>query len=269
MNLPTFIIAGAPRCGTSYLYEMCAAHPEVYMARPRVPEPKFFLVDEEYKKGLDYYTKKYYAAAQGYKAVGEKSTYYLEDPRVAERIHSNMPDIRLVFILRNPVERTFSNYLWSRKNGIETLSFEEALLRESEREASYEPRFRYVRPFSYMSRGMYARLLAPYFARFRRSQILVLFFDELTTAPETLAHTLFRFLGVTPRSQLAFEFGQKINSARRPQDTTPPLAAAFLHGVFFRPNQELAALLGQDLSHWNRFDISHYETPGAVPHPHA
>ncbi|NOX62634.1 MAG: sulfotransferase [Chloroflexi bacterium] len=252
MILPTFIIAGAPRSGTTYLYDLCAAHPEIYMARPRSPEPKFFLVDEEYAKGLSYYSEKWFAEAKGFGAIGEKSTNYLEDPRVAERIHRDLPHVRLVFILRNPVERAFSNYLWSRKNGIETLSFEEALLREPEREVSYEPRFRYARPFSYMSRGMYARLLEPYFARFPRSQILILLFDDLVAAPEALARTLFQFLGVSPQPRLAFDFGQKVNSARRGDETRSRLTAAFLHGVYFHPNRELSALIERDISHWNR-----------------
>ncbi len=252
MNTPTFIIAGAPRSGTTYLYDLCAAHPEIYMARPRAPEPKFFLVDEEYAKGLTYYHQRYFAQARGYRAIGEKSTNYLESPVVAQRIHRDLPHMKLVFILRDPVERAFSNYLWSRKNGLETLSFEEALLQEPEREASYEPRFRYARPFSYMSRGMYARLLTPYFQLFPSSQILILFFDDLVARPKELARRLFQFLGVSPQLPSSFDFSRRINAARRPQDVMDPRTEAFLRGVFFYPNRDLAALLGRDLSHWNR-----------------
>jgi hypothetical protein len=54
MKLPTFIIAGAPRGGTTYLYNVLDQHPDIYMAKPGAPEPKFFLVDDEHRKGLEY-----------------------------------------------------------------------------------------------------------------------------------------------------------------------------------------------------------------------
>ncbi len=100
------------------------------MAKPGAPEPKFFLVDDEYRKGLEYYSRKYFAKAGGRQAVGEKSTNYLESSVAASRIREAVPAIKLVFAIRNPLERAYSNYLWSRKNGLETLSFEEAVERE-------------------------------------------------------------------------------------------------------------------------------------------
>ncbi len=251
MTLPTFIIAGAPRSGTTYLYDLCASHPAIYMARPRTPEPKFFLVDGEYAKGLDYYAETYFAPGSDFVAVGEKTTNYLEDPRVAGRIASALPEVRLVFVLRNPRERAFSNYLWSRKNGPETLDFDTALAREGEREAIYPSAQRYSRPFSYVSRGMYARLLQPYLQIFARSRLLVLLFDDLVKTPAEAARQLFDFLGVSSAA-LNFDFAAKVNSARRDNDEIPLLADEFLRGVYYYPNLELGALLGRDLSGWNQ-----------------
>src|SRR5262245_38886620 len=79
MVQPTFIIAGAPRSGTTYLYDLLDSHPGVFMAKPKTPEPKFFLVDEEFRKGLEYYCEHYFAAGAGFAAIGEKSTNYLEN----------------------------------------------------------------------------------------------------------------------------------------------------------------------------------------------
>ena len=251
MTLPTFIIAGAPRSGTTYLYDLCASHPAIYMARARSPEPKFFLVDGEYAKGLDYYATTYFAQGSDFVAIGEKTTNYLEDPRVAARIAAALPEVKLVFVLRNPRERAFSNFLWSRKNGLETLDFDTALRREGEREASYPPAQRYSRPFSYISRGMYARLLQPYLQHFDRSRLQFLLADDLAKTPAAAARQLFDFLDVSSTA-LNFDFAARVNSARRDDDEIPPLADEFLRGVYYYPNLELGALLGRDLSPWNQ-----------------
>jgi hypothetical protein len=251
MILPTFIVGGAPRSGTTYLYELCDSHPDIYMAKPKAPEPKFFLVDEKYDRGLACYSEEYFAQAEGFRAIGEKSTNYLENPQVAQRIKQCLPDVKLVFVLRNPIKRAFSNYLWSRKNGIETLSFEEALEREKERELEYEPKYKYARPFSYISRGMYARSLKPYFELFDRSQIKILLLDDIISAPETVARELFGFLGV-PMVRTSLDLTRRVNPAREPGDRMSPYTYEFLRGVYYYPNQELSELIGRDLSHWNR-----------------
>ena len=117
---PTFIIAGAPRSGTTWLYELLDRHPDVYMAKPVRPEPKFFLVDELYSRGIQHYFDTWFAGADAYRAAGEKSTNYLESAVVAERIHQHLPSVKLVFILREPAHRAYSNWMWSRMNGMET-----------------------------------------------------------------------------------------------------------------------------------------------------
>jgi hypothetical protein len=249
---PAFIVGGAPRSGTTYLYDLCDSHPDIYMAKPKVPEPKFFLIDEEYRKGLAYYSEKYFAQSDRFRAVGEKSTNYLENPHVAQRINQCLPDVKLVFVLRNPIKRAFSNYLWSRKNGIETLSFEQALEKERERELSYEPKYRYARPFSYISRGLYARHLKPYLELFDPSQVKVLLLDDIASAPAATARELFDFLGV-PMVRLPFDLTRKVNSASQPGGKQmSPAVYEFLRGIYYYPNQELSELIGRDLYYWNR-----------------
>ena len=250
MILPTFIIGGAPRSSTTYLYDLCDSHPDIYMAKPRAPEPKFFLIDEEYDKGLGYYSEKYFAQAAGFRAIGEKSTNYLENLHVAQRIKQRLPDVKLIFVLRNPVDRAFSNYLWSCKNGLETLSFVEALKREEERESRYKPEHRYARPFSYISRGLYAKHLKPYLELFSPAQVKILLLDDIVSAPEATTRDLFSFLGV-PTVRTSFDLTQRVNSARRPSDHIPPSIHELLHGVYYHHNQELSTLTGRDLSHWN------------------
>ena len=199
MRLPDFIIAGAPRSGTTWLYSLLERHPDVYVAKPVTPEPKFFLVDSLYERGLEFYSKTWFAPAPSGAMAGEKSTNYLESAPAAERIARELPSVKLVFILRDPVERAWSNYLWSKMNGLETEDLQTALQLEEQRENELPEHLRFARPFSYFSRGLYADLLAPYFDRFPREQILILRFEDIGPRSESLAQRLHRFLGVSPR----------------------------------------------------------------------
>src|SRR5438874_9396950 len=149
MRLPDFIIGGAPRSGTTWLYHLLDRHPDVYMAAPVTPEPKFFLVDRLYEKGLAYYASQWFAGAGNSRLAGEKSTDYLESGAAAKRIARDLPRVKLVFILREPVDRAYSNYLWTRMNGLETEDFQTALRLESERERTLPEKWKFARPFSY------------------------------------------------------------------------------------------------------------------------
>ena len=118
MRLPEFLIGGAPRAGTTWLYALLDRHPSIYMAKPLKPEPKFFLVDQLYEKGLEYYARTWFADAGAAPLAGEKSTDYLESAAAAERIARDLPRVKLVFVLREPVDRAHSNFLWTKMNGL-------------------------------------------------------------------------------------------------------------------------------------------------------
>lgn len=241
MRTPDFIIGGAPRSGTTWLCHLLARHPEIGLARPIAPEPKFFLVDELYRRGLPYYAERWFdRLAQG--VIGEKSTNYLESPAAAERIARDLPNVRLVFLLRDPVERAFSNYRWSRAHGHETLDFPTALAAEPSRRVP--PDLRYSRPFAYAARGMYARLLHPYFTRIARDRILLLRFEDIG---RDLAATVHRFLGVTPRPDDANEL-PPVNGCDA--EAMPPPSRAHLADLFAAPDRDLAELAGIDVSGW-------------------
>ena len=103
------------------------------MAKPLAPEPKFFLRDDEYAKGLQHYSDRWFADAAAGKMAGEKSTDYLESADAAARIARDLPQVKLIFILREPVSRAYSNYLWSKMNGLEKEDFATALRLEEQR----------------------------------------------------------------------------------------------------------------------------------------
>src|SRR5207253_1048381 len=184
---------------TTWLYELLDRHPDVYMAKPVRPEPKFFLVDELYARGIQHYYDTWFRGADAARAAGEKTTNYLESGAAAERIHRHLPEVKLIFILREPAHRAYSNWLWSRMNGMETEGFETALALEEQREQTLPAALRYARPHAYFSRGLYAAMLRPYFDLFPREQVLCLRFDDIILKPNDLTSRLHAFIGVTPR----------------------------------------------------------------------
>lgn len=250
-RLPDFIIGGAPRSGTTWLYALADLHPDIGMAKPAVPEPKFFLRDDLYSRGLNYYSRTWFSSIAPGKVAGEKSTNYLESPVAAQRIRLCLPEVRLVFVLRNPVDRAFSNYLWSRQNGLEGEDFACALDREIERERQLPEALRFARPHALFSRGLYADLLKPYFDLFSRDRILVLRCEDISSSPTEIGDRLHRFLGVTPRPEDARDL-PPLNAAR--DAATAKMDSEIRGHLLSRyrdPNRRLANLLGSNFTIWD------------------
>ena len=217
------------------------------MAKPVKPEPKFFLIDDLYAKGLEHYSRTWFAAAADAVVAGEKSTDYLESARAAERIARDIPGVKLVFILREPASRAYSNYLWTRMNGLEAEDFQTALGLEPERERALPHRLRFARPYAYFSRGLYLDLLQPYLDRFAREQMLVLRFEDLRGAPRALAGRLHRFLGVDARPDDVSDLGV-INASDQPDREVPDSVWRDLRARYAEPNRRLAAALGTEFA---------------------
>lgn len=247
-RLPDFIIGGAPRSGTTWLTAALDRHPDIWVAKPLRPEPKFFLVDELYGEGIATYSDRWFADAPTHGVAGEKSTNYLESREAAERIARDLPTVKLVFLLREPAARALSNYRWSVMNGMEHEDFASALALESEREAALPPALRYSRPHAYYGRGLYARLLRPWLERFPSSQVLVRRFEDLVSDPGGTLAVIHDFLGVAERPDLT---GQ-VDGVNPSTDGPPiePETLATLRRAYAPYNDELAALLGPTFLPW-------------------
>jgi hypothetical protein len=189
--LPNFIGLGAQKAGTTSLFEYLRVHPQVFL--PKVKETNFFFRDAEYEKGISYYESKYFSGVRNEKAVGEISPDYLYHQVCTDRIRSHFEKQLFIIVLRNPVERAFSNYLMEVRRGNENLSFEAAIATEEERiQRGHKEKDLY----SYVHRGFYFDQIKAYMDCFQNSQFLIFLTEDLKNRRlETMAR-VFQFLGV-------------------------------------------------------------------------
>ncbi|MGH3018659.1 MAG: sulfotransferase family protein [Gaiellaceae bacterium] len=200
MSLPDFLVIGAYKSGSTALHEALRAHPQVFV--PPQKGPSFFAFDgvEQPDRPLppgtvrrwEDYLALFDPAPAG-SVRGEVSPEYLASPRAAGRIRERVPDVRLVAILRNPVERAFSDYLMYVRDGLEPeTDFGRALDAQDERRRAAAPTGYYVET------GFYGRQLRPYFEAFPHDRIQVHLFEDFAADPDTVLRSLFAFLAVDP-----------------------------------------------------------------------
>jgi hypothetical protein len=247
--VPRFIIGGAPRSGTTFLCHAFERHPEVYIARPYIPEPKVFMT--EAAGSADYRARyaRFFADAPPRSALGEKTSYYLESAEACARIGETLEAVRLVFLVREPVARAYSNWLRTRKNGLEMLAFEEAVELEGRRPSPLPPEQAYARPFDYLVRGQYDVFAARYYERFGRDAVSFFVHEELEARPADVLRAIQRFIGVEPVDLGAESIGL-VNSVA---ETGPPLARETelrLRERMAPAVRRFQALTGLDVSAW-------------------
>jgi len=201
--LPNFLIIGAPRCGTTTLYQSLREHPEVFLSP--IKEPMFFILESQTAEfqgpirpqGVstrgDY--QSLFAGAAGRRAVGEASPCYLSHPRAPGAIRGWIPDVRMIAILRNPADRAQSHYQIHRLQGVEPIDdLESAMAAEAER-----IRNGWSFNWWYREMGFYGRQIERYFSLFPRGQFRFFLFEDLVETPDSLFGDIFRFLGIDGR----------------------------------------------------------------------
>lgn len=212
MRLPDFIIIGAAKAGTTSLYEVLSTHPAVFMSTPK--EPEFFARDDRYAGGIAAYARLFEPAAPG-QICGEASTLYSLAtlfPETPARIRASVPDVRLVYVLREPVARAYSYYVQLVKNRqnatrvpLVPRRFEECLFPEAH--PGRAPRDAFFADFDahlpdspelFLAGSDYGRQIKAYLAHFDRSQMHFVLFEQLMADPSAVLRDLFAFLGIDP-----------------------------------------------------------------------
>lgn len=184
VKLPDFIVIGAGKAGTTSLYDYLNQHPQIYLCPKK---ETFFFTDEKYRSShlkygavqtRDEYEALFLASLEE-KIVGEISTTYYFRPESAQLIRAALPEVKIIAILRNPIERAFSAYQMHVNNGSETRSFADVI----------DPSIKYVR------NGFYYKQLRTYYEVFDHSKIKILFYEDYCADSSTFLSSIFAFVG--------------------------------------------------------------------------
>ncbi len=199
LKRPHFIIIGAMKCATSTLHEQLACQPGILMSTPK--EPNFFSSIEDYSKGLANY-QHLFATATDQDLCGESSTHYTKLPTypgTAKRIHGHLPDVKLIYVIRHPIDRLVSQYIheWSTREIV--IPINEAIVQH--------PRLIHY--------SLYAKQLQPFLQLFKTDQILVLFFESLGARPQVELERVCQFIGYSRQPTWNQELAQQNLSSQR------------------------------------------------------
>ena len=228
--LPDFLIIGTQKGGTNSLHNFLAQHPQIHMAKN---ELYYFSNESNYRKGELWYRSHFplrFAVKPG-ELVGEKTPEYLCEPDAAERIQKDLPNAKLICLLRNPSKRAVSHYFMRLRKGIEQLPIMEAMLAEQ------------AGPRSYKKRGLYLEQLKRYEKYLKGNRLLVLSSEEFSADPQKTLKQVFKFLGVDETFRCPDISPKYVGENKSP---VPPEVYEYLN-KYFRPyNRRLYNYLHRD-----------------------
>ena len=277
MTLPNFIIVGAMKAGTTTLANMLSEHPQIFIPNNEV---HYFNRDEHFLQGINWYQKQFQEASQE-TVIGEKTPTYSYLPKVPERIYQEFPTIKLIWLFREPVSRTYSNYWHAVRARKEHLSFEQAIEKESERIKSNLM-------YGYVKRSIYVEQVKRYLEFFPKENMHFIVMEELLSNPRSVLEKSLLFLDVDTDKEIPLSHQNKTSSSSQIQIDRFPWITKKLHHYFpksdwlflhklnsklnaksitphpikpetqkqlkehFKPfNNELSAIIEKDLSIWN------------------
>lgn len=250
-RLPDFMIIGAQKSGTTAMFSYLSQHPELSINKRKATH--FF--DLNYHKGMCFYKRHFplKVLSKG-RIVGEYTPFYLFHPLAIERIAKDLPGVKLIALLRNPVDRAYSHYNMKREKEHDKEGFEEALALEDTRTAGEADKIRqderYIswnyRAYTYKARGLYADQLEKVYRHFPKEQVLVLssemYFNNHLDAMKEIYH----FLGISyyePRDL-------RIRNKREYPEPMDPETRKALQAYFREPNERLFQMIGKRFN-WN------------------
>lgn len=215
-----FIVIGAPKAGTTSLFEYMRRHPQIHM--PAQKEISFFASDRAYQRGIDSYLSLILKGAPSGAVCGEATPRYMAgapsntvvdnseygtlpsasdygaplEEVIPRRIKQSFPDVKLICVLRDPVARAHSHYRMSVLNRVESRSFTEAIDQLIEPETLERTRLAHSYNDGYVVYGEYGRVIGGFLRVFPREQLMVIFSGELAQRPSETVAKVFEFIGV-------------------------------------------------------------------------
>lgn len=272
MVMPNFLVIGAPKAGTSALYYYLKQHPEIYMSP--VKEPHFFTFeneqvncfgpgDRERLRGtttsLEEYVK-LFDQVSGEIAIGEASTTYLGSPKAPERIKYYLPEVKLIAILRNPVDAGYASFLHLLRDGDETITdFAQALQEEEKRIAK-----NWDGLWQYKTRGFYYAQVKRYFDLFEQEQLKIYRYEDFQQNAVEVLQSIFQFLNID--GSFIPDMSAQYNVSGMPKDP-------ILNRMMVKPNplkstlnlflpKEFRKALATKIKEWN---FNQYKKPQISP----
>ncbi len=274
---PTFIVGGAPKAGTTSMYYYLDQHPQICMSARKETDA---FTGENFH-GLEWLSENYYRHYSGERAIGEASSSILQDSRSVERIRDALPNVGLIFILRDPADRLHSHFRFLQSKQVldSSTSFSHFIRSESARRDIL------------VDLGRYHDHLTRFTDYFDRGQMLILLFGELTSDSPDIMKRVYRFVGVDPSFQPDFDIHNPTRTPRYDglhrflvrawegvrghldvylRNQLRPLRRrikgwvteeadrrsmssedrSYLRRLYREPNRRLEQWLGRDLSHW-------------------
>jgi hypothetical protein len=206
-HLPTFIVVGAQKSGTSTIYAAMREHPSVLAADWQ--EVHFFNSDRFYGKGLKAYARQFRAKKQ-FSCVGEVTPGYMISPDVPARIARDIPGCKIVFCLRDPLERAYSAWRMQIWKGVELDDFSTAIRADEK----------------YLDHSRYHFHISKYLEQFPREDILIMWFEDLKADSQGFLSDLFTFVGA-PATEIPVPARENVGGAPRRRIITRILNSAY------------------------------------------
>ena len=249
-----FFIVGAPKAGTSSIYNMLNNHSSACMSIEK--EPNYFsqnevatlYTDANYQSGLMKYENEEQYHEQFFdleKTCGEASVSYLIYPGMAQKIYSYNPSAKIIICLRDPVERAISHYRMDRRLGFTDKTLLQIVDREEGTETEY---------FQYIEGSIYAPQIEPYLKVFKKNQLMIIEFKDMIENPKEYAHEIQRFLGLPltldtfPHENTGFDTSNKILAFMYRSRKIRDLGKAIVPRVVINKFKELGAMGKQNVS---------------------
>jgi hypothetical protein len=256
-SLPEFLIIGEAKTGTTFLYYLLTRHPYV---EPAATKEVHYLDRplKSFQNNISWYRSQFPPPAwkEGRRVItGEASPYYMYHPHAARRASEIVPEARIIALLRNPVDRAYSEYQHKVRTGREDLSFEKAVENEEERIRGQRERLlaneRVVSPnlrnFSYLARGVYVDQLLEWERYFGRERMLVLSSEELFDAPMETLKRVMEFLELPEWEPEDLDSLSTPDSRHEADyESMTPETREQLKSYFATHNQRLYDFLGED-----------------------